>query len=135
MQRFEEIDDLLPCKIFRNDLAVLSFWLKLSRHCCWQLPAKERVAGYRGLKKKMFFCRANSFGMILAALSFGLELSRHCYQQLPTKDRAAGGCGFGEQRHFAAVRCHWRLENSSAWQAEQRNVDSDVQQGRAEQVV
>lgn len=88
-------------------LAVLSFGLELSRHCCWQLPAKERVAGWAEvLKKKMFFCRANSFGMILAVLSFGLELSRHSCRELPTKDRAAGGCGFGEQLHFAAVRCH-----------------------------
>ena len=58
---FEEKDVLLPCKFFRNDLAVLSF---------------------------------------------GLGLSWHFYRQLLMKDMAAGGCGFGEQRHFAAVRCH-----------------------------
>ena len=51
------------------------------------------------------------------------------------KDMAAAGLGLENNSILRRCGVIRRLENSSTWQAEQRNVDSDVQQWRAEQVV
>lgn len=75
-------------------------------HCCRQLPTKDRAAGSRGFEEVDVHLPCKIFRNDLVYCLWGRELSRHFCWELLMKDMAAAGGGFGEQQHFASVRCH-----------------------------